>query len=105
MTVDLAALAKLASEATPGPWTLLDDGWVWGPPSDDGIRDPICETLSDIHEVDSDAAYIAAASPDVVAALVRVALAAKELIDWDDGRHYGQEPPLDDIRAALEALR
>ena len=81
MTVDLAALAKLASEATPGPWTLLDDGWVWGPPSDDGIRDPICETLSDIYEVDPDAAYIAAAiaaaSPDVVAALCRVALAAK----------------------------
>jgi hypothetical protein len=53
---------------------------------------------------ESMAAYIAAVSPDVVLALVRVALAAQDLIDWDDGRHYGQEPPLATLRDALADL-
>ena len=49
MTVDLAALAQLASEATPGTPAQL--------------------------------AFLDAASPDRVAALVRVALAAKAAVD------------------------
>jgi hypothetical protein len=78
MTVDLAALARLASEATPGPWGYLGD-----------VETPALTIATDPYaEVSGrggpgawprNAAYIAAASPDVVAALVRVALAAKDL--------------------------
>ena len=68
MTVDLAALAKLASEATPGPWRSWVD-MIRAPRDDDRL---VCES---VYGPDRD--YIAAASPDVVLALVRVALAAK----------------------------
>jgi hypothetical protein len=81
MTVDLAALAKLASEATPetaGRWryrrSIFPDDAVnyayveWGKEGIYGTG-----TLSQPM-----ARFIAAASPDVVAALVRLALAAKE---------------------------
>ena len=109
MTVDLAALAKLASEATPGPWRAgieqPEDPVVWGP-NDTWIANvgqwganPTPDSVAC-----ADALFVAAASPDVVLALVRVALAAQDLIDWDDGRHYGQEPPLATLRAALADL-
>ena len=82
MTVDLAALAKLASEA----W---DDGWENLTRRDLLVR-PVSRwyTEQEVLETEGihgdDVAYIAAASPDVVAALCRVALAAKGLTDcWD----------------------
>ena len=73
--VNLEALAKLAQEATPGPWHREKEH-----PShhvfdirteDDGLVASMVYPL--------DAAFIAAASPDVVLVLVRVALAAKAL--------------------------
>jgi hypothetical protein len=62
MTVDVGALAKLASEATPGPWRVIEDYRVVAPVSQETIGEA---TIS------PDAAYIAAASPDVILALIR----------------------------------
>jgi len=78
MTVDLAALAKLSTEATPGPWRWVYDSgalMLWDSRWPGPYPDPPC--LRVVRKADS--AYIAAASPDVVAALVRVALAADAL--------------------------
>jgi hypothetical protein len=81
---DLEALAKLASDAyvTPGPWVAdvddLHDCVVWGPTgqwiANVGAWGPD-PTPDDV--ASADALFVAAASPDVVLALVRVALAAK----------------------------
>ena len=95
MTVDLAALAKLASEATPGPWhsgSMIDPKQVYrySPPNL-------------IPDTEADAAYIAAASPDVVLALVRVALAAKEVADNEEDTHPFMER-WNALRAALADL-
>ena len=98
MTVDLAALAKLASEATPGPWhsgSMIDPKQVYrySPPNL-------------IPDTEADAAYIAAASPDVVLALVRVALAAKAFCGddytWDREANGDPGPAL---TVALRELR
>ena len=84
MTVDLAALAKLASEATPGPWEWSKGG---------SLRS------------DEELAYIAAASPDVVAALCRVALAAKEDVVCQDLEFERDRcPHVVNLRAALADL-
>lgn len=53
-------LAELAAAATPGPWTLSEPDGNW-------ISPHVCNTYGYRRE---DAAYIAAASPDVVAGLV-----------------------------------
>ena len=131
MTVDLAALAKLASEATPGPWHFEDvsDGWDGRTVDLEDARGT--SILSGwgydawgINVGDADAAYIAAASPDVVAALVRVALAAQEtlsfiaewahdcngaererFIETGSAIMYGFPDVERRARAALEALR
>ena len=109
MTVDLAALAKLASEATPGPWRAgieqPEDPVVWGP-NDTWIANvgqwganPTPDSVAC-----ADALFVAAASPDVVLALVRVALAAGQVRDcvaaWQLPG-YGEER----ISTALIALR
>jgi hypothetical protein len=93
MTVDLAALAKLASEAA----ELLR-----------GERDWFRWT----EESDIPDAYIAAASPDVVLTLVRVALAAQVFQKtWDARTYVGLTDmvhtvlsPVMDLRAALADL-
>jgi hypothetical protein len=115
MTVDLAALAKLASEATPGPWRARK----WPAPRMVEVlaatKPPIIswsgfdDSNRTKTEHDANAAYIAAASPDVVAKLVRVALAAKatHLV-----KHGGSQmdadsctsPTCRNLRAALAAL-
>ena len=79
---DLEALAKLASDAPAGAWYVADR-FLDGP----------------LLIVKADAAYIAAASPDVVLALTRVALVAKS--------HHpgGIVGGTCEICAALEALR
>ena len=82
MTVDFAALAKLASEATPGPWEWSKGG---------SLRS------------DEELAYIAAASPDVVAALVRVALAGEDLLRYAPPG-WASEPLLVALAAALADL-
>lgn len=71
---DLEALAKLATEATPGLWHAHRQprGSPWWIESEDE------HSVADAERA-QDAAYIAAASPDVVLALVRVALVARAL--------------------------
>jgi len=105
MTVDLAALAKLASEATPGPWEadMARNGhWDVVIPGDKDTDEMWMATLRGPQR-EADAAYIAAASPDVVLALVRVALAAKV---HADATHAGAEVyrGLNDLRDALADL-
>ena len=100
MTVDLAALARLTAEATPGPWLAYVDAILAGGPG---------ESWSIAHgiEEEADAAYIAAASPDVVAKLVRVALTARDVIlDWyPEGIEPVTDTPFHDaLRAALAGL-
>lgn len=67
--VNLEALAKLAQEATPGPWDSAcpPREWsIWSIPRSD--EDPGARIIPGL--VEADAAYIAAASPDVVLALI-----------------------------------
>ena len=115
MTVDLAALAKLASEATPGPWRAgieqPEDPVVWGP-NDTWIANvgqwganPTPDSVAC-----ADALFVAAASPDVVLALVRVALAAQAYLNrplrymWTNNDvMQGENPHLDDEKNELIA--
>lgn len=74
---ELSHLKTLAQAATPGPWTAENTPY-------DGFTDPVissgevyvAQTVYDMqswssrHDVDADTAYIAAASPDVVLALI-----------------------------------
>jgi tRNA/tmRNA/rRNA uracil-C5-methylase (TrmA/RlmC/RlmD family) len=107
VTVDLAALAKLAAEATPetaGRWRYrrsifpqvdrINYGYVeWGK------RDEGYGTGTLTREM---ARFIAAASPDVVAALVRVAEAARAyVLMMEDERG---EYRVSTLRGALSAL-
>ena len=96
MTVDLAALAKLASELHEEPPFWFDEDYL-GTTSGGWLDAPA-------------AAFIAAASPDVVAALVRLALAAKvalPAVEYAAGvqAQAGLGDPLPELRAALEALQ
>ena len=104
MTVDLAALARLASEATRGPWGYLGD-----------VETPALTIATDPYaEVSGrggpgawprNAAYIAAASPDVVAALVRVALAAKAAYEaYDEVDDEEEATAVYQLGLALAAL-
>jgi uncharacterized protein YciI len=58
----VAALRKVAEAATPGPW-VAEDGEVWRP-------SPIADLAVAEAELVRNAAYIAAASPDVVLGLL-----------------------------------
>ncbi len=95
---DPEALAKLATEATPGPWhspgISLRPYTIYGPNDDDLARAWEGE----------DAAYIAAASPDVVLALVRVALAAKAFSEVAETAPKVRRPAIAALRAALADL-
>ena len=117
MTVDLAALAKLASEATPGPWHVWDRGIGWEVHTEEVAPDghPWCPSLMDFDSLgkgvfrESMAAYIAAVSPDVVLALVRVALAAKEYAAFTHGnirgpKYHARQEARDALSDALEEL-
>ena len=99
MTVDLAALAKLASETRDDGWEHLTRRDLLGRPVSRWYTEQEVLETEGIHG--DDAAYIAAASPDVVLALVRVALAAKALLDTDD---YREDWDLEPLSAALADL-
>jgi len=71
---DLEALAKLAQEATPGPLTLIAYQHGGGRLHRENVL------IADFYQ-ETNRDFYAAASPDVVLALVRVALAAKA---WGD---------------------
>ena len=81
MTVDLAALAKLAAA-----WKVILADREW----------------AEVTDYETFRMFVVNASPDVVAALVRVALAAKDFLDENEFDCVDCAQPL---RAALEALR
>ena len=103
---EIERLRVLLAEATPGPWgrpsaALLrfDRAYVCKGPKGGG------KTIADCGKDHADAAYIAAASPDVVAALVRVALAADQIAgpgfdEYDEGPMWAWLT----LHDALEAL-
>ncbi len=88
MTLD--KLEMLARAATPGPWRLTAYGNVEAAPAPNGIRAEM-PTICATHEshdsgeympTSADAAFIAAANPDAVLALVSVTQAARALTKW-----------------------
>ena len=96
MTVDRQRLTELARAATPGPWTV--NGYLI-----DTIRASAWTT--------ADAAYIAAASPDVILDLLqRVAdleaalleIAKWDCLDFDEGDCFSHG---DDTRCAICVAR
>jgi len=120
---DLDALAALAEAATPGPWTHDDESdyqglvRIWR-----DIDPPPVMTMGRVHA--ADAAYIAAADPTTILALVERLRAAEAVCDrvlamaafyeWDapantspsDGRWFGQpEAALQDAIDGWEATR
>jgi hypothetical protein len=109
----LAELRSLAKAATPGPWHVHRQPTGFTPRSW-WLESEAEVDIADI-ERDPDAAYIAAASPDVVLALIAVAEAARDVqradgvvargdIDsdsiWDDAmeRQRSALADLEDIR-------
>lgn len=75
MNIDLDELDGLAQAATPGPWEVTHGGSVYSLHGDtDGGS---CEILYDTFGPGDDSAYIAAASPDVVRALIARVRAAE----------------------------
>ena len=81
---DLRALPDAAAKATPGPWHQAgidnnDSHWMREARTRDNRGIAWCGTNPE-REAHRNAAYIAAASPDVVASLARIALAA---VQWE----------------------
>jgi hypothetical protein len=78
MTLD--DLLRLAAEATPGPWRDVPHDWPERaiPVVDDTGRFVTHASAHDFAQRKADAAHIAAFSPEVAAALVKVAVAAGE---------------------------
>jgi hypothetical protein len=119
MPIDLTTLETLARAATPGPWHEIercahaDDDEACGVTSDQLHPRALTPTRvrifgSDAHDECShpvsraNAAYIAALSPDVVLALVRVAREAQEVLNR--GWNYEDSIDLDPLHRALLAL-
>ena len=116
---DLEGLAKLAAEATPGPWRCAgtpDKPWPVVS-ADDKERGYQIHNMGRIKVEDpavwrfmeptyrADAAYIAAASPDVVLALIRVALAANRVVNEDRTDDEGEVLFMDLIAALADLDR
>lgn len=73
----LDRLGELAGKATPGPWTVeRDDSWHGQHVMAGAVMVADVPMFGPTCSADCD--FIAAASPDVVAALVRVAIAVRE---------------------------
>lgn len=66
-TERLRELARYAQQATPGPWETVQYAGIHQP-GDNRDNPPIAATYT--HNRDADEAYIAAASPDVILALL-----------------------------------
>lgn len=80
MSEDLRALAEAA---TPGPWHNVAHRWPErGVPvlTHDATDVAVAMTRTSIEQRNADAAYIAAASPDRILALLTVVDAARELV-------------------------
>jgi hypothetical protein len=88
LTGRLERLAEKAQAATPGPWTANREG-VWMRGENAGLREGL---FYPVQGVASNRAFIAAADPSVVAALVEVALLAD---DGHDADVHEPHPPED----------
>ena len=116
----LDRLLELAGKATPGPWRWDGSRMAGAPNRKKRLYDPtvFCacdgvvysEYTSDSATIDikyDDACYIAACSPEVVTALVRVAKAAEKFTEFrhpDDNTPYKFYRRLADALTALQAL-
>ena len=102
--MNLNELKAKAQAATPGPWI---EAWPYVV-----IRDP-----DDPHKplpiagegflAEGDCAFIAAANPETVLALVKVAEAVKKVLEADNQEFYPDSPfdrAVEDAYAALEEL-
>ncbi len=74
----LVDLKKKAEYATPGPWIIGQNGEVYSEDRDDCPVD----IIEGICVEQSDAAYIAAASPDVVIALIEKIEKQEKEVEW-----------------------
>lgn len=93
-TIDLEGLERLAAEATPGPWgiTALSDS-IFSQMLEDGGANPIGfvytpafpERSEHGRKALNNTAYIAAANPQVVAALVAAVKAARDYAKYNAG--------------------
>lgn len=86
---DVAELRRLAENATPGPWVHEwvdgDDWWaVYGQPTGDMVCPEVCTMWGS-----DEAAYIAAASPDVVLGLLDRLAHMREARDDARAEHLG----------------
>jgi hypothetical protein len=92
VVTDYAELERLAREATPGPW-VLDGGYVRVL----GVIQVGCAK-------EADAAYIAAASPDVILALLEEAKAGRLIAESLNNVVAENAALLEERRALREAL-
>jgi hypothetical protein len=105
---DLSELKKLAGGATPGPWSVEGNAVyvLHGEPPrnrfsalvQSGRRDDAQED-----ELHTNAAYIAAASPEVLLRLIAVAEAAK-YVAYSNGFDAAYPDKLEALRSALKEL-
>jgi hypothetical protein len=96
----LDKLEELAKAATPGPWSDMDGTCV------ESRNDWICQmwgkTEIDFPDAKENAAYVAAANPETILRLVRVARAAKVIQSHLDEGARPDQIALDELRAALK---
>jgi len=99
-TINLELLARLAAEATPGPWTAQPgDDW-----NGDGVLSGDQWVTTHTHL--RDAEFIAAADPETVAALVRIAREARGVREAEkDGAKWIAAEKRSHLDEALAAVR
>ena len=93
MSDDYADLLALAEAATPGPWALMGNMRPGIQRITNAAAIVIAETFYDDASDAPDAAYIAAASPDVVARLCRQVAAVRALHYEDEGFEEARRLP------------
>ena len=96
MTIDLDALEATAKAATPGPWRHPGRALVVSRMSED--EPLVCDCISEqFAQAPKNAAYIAAANPAVVLALIATVRQAQAERDWlanDIATKDGNCPPI-----------
>lgn len=105
MNLDLDAIERAAREATPGPWSADQGKHLEARPIAEVGGYEVCSPSSPFIRAEpiADARYIAAASPDAVLALVRIARAA---VDWKFWlRHHEVAAHANSRHNLIEALR
>lgn len=83
---DIDKLRELAEAATPGPWRVIKPGGRWIVVNGDGMDDRLFDVSEKMmggfrRTAKTDAAFIAAASPDVILALVAELVGLRTEVD------------------------